>query len=249
MLHQTSLNRTATLSDPLVPRVVRRLTPSTLEANLIRIKELKKRTRYYGSHYQHFNDRNFVYINRGGPKGTRFIVEKSHSRCQFVHPGRPYNRYAIRSVKTRGAQHDMIGNFTMSTWDGLTLSTNPTYERRWMTQMHKNEAIKMVEEWGVNYVLLDEVRKPSVSDALYHRHSIYAKKFYWTPDPETNSQVGDADHRWRGNECIPYNDYGSRDKDPRNRFRSLWKAETPKTAMVAAAKPTVQAAAAQTETR
>ncbi|CCW68601.1 unnamed protein product [Phytomonas sp. Hart1] len=212
-------------SQPNLPRVLHRITPAKLEATLVHIKERKKKLRYLGSSLSQFNDRIFLYGRTGGPKGARYIVEKHHHRTQYCHPGDNPNRYSIRSVQTGGGQFDQLGGFTRMRWDNAIGNTNIMQDQclsRNATCILKQEAINRVEEWGVRYILLDEMRKPSVMDCKYHRHQLYPNKFRWNPDPATNSSMGDADWKWRGDELIDYTDYNATSKDAKNQFRSMW---------------------------
>ncbi|ORC87032.1 uncharacterized protein TM35_000241820 [Trypanosoma theileri] len=215
------------LHNPGVPRVLNRITPERLELTLILIKERKKKLRYLGSYLQHYNDRMFLYNGMGGLKGSKFIIERHHHRAQFSQATLHRDRYSVRSIKLKGSQFDQLGNFTRNTWDCSTASTNvfqePTF-RRHLSAIHKDEAIAFLEGWGVKYVLLDEIRKPSVEDSIYIKHKLYADKFSYIPFPVTNAYYGDADWKWKGNEKIDYSNYGATVKDDRNTFRSLWSA-------------------------
>ncbi|CCW62263.1 unnamed protein product [Phytomonas sp. EM1] len=228
MLQSTSGYLYSCFTQPHIPRVLDRMgTPARLEATLVHIKERKKRFRYYGSTLANYNDRIFMYGSMGGPKGTRYIVEKHHHRVQYCHPGDPNNRYNIRTVRMANAQFDQLGGFTRMRWDNAIGNTNVLQDQsldRNATCLLKQEAINRVEEWGVPYILLDEMRKPSVMDCKYHRHQLYPLKFRWSPDPATNGRTGDADWKWRGDELIPYTDCNASLKDDKNKFRSLWMA-------------------------
>lgn len=225
------LHSIATFSDPCLPRVLNRVTPGRLEATLTLLKERRKRTRYQSSMFQHYGDRVQLYVSRGGPKkGTKYIVEPHHNRAQYTHRGSFKGRYDIRAVKTAGAQYDMMGNTTRTTWDASLCTTNAVDNgslRKNYRCLPKEEAIARVEEWGVRYIMLDEIRKPSLENAKYHRHSLFANKFYWSPFPETNHRIGEADFKWRGDEQISYADYGAATAHPRNLFRSLWHTTRP----------------------
>ncbi|RNE98908.1 hypothetical protein TraAM80_08547 [Trypanosoma rangeli] len=94
--------------------------------------------------------------------------------------------------------------------------------RRHLMAIHNDEAIALLEGWGVKYVLLDEIRKPMVQDSFYVRHQLYAHKFPYIPDPVTDAYYGDADWNWKGTEKIDYTQHGAETKETRNDFRSLW---------------------------
>lgn len=227
MLRRSQLSLSiSSFSDPCLPRVLNRVTPGRLEATLIFLKERRKRLVYQGSQFMHFSDRMQMFVSQGGVrKGTRYIVEPHHNRAQFHHPGAFKGQYDIRSVKTQNTQHDMIGGYTRTAWDLSICSTNAFQDgslKRHFKNISKQEAIDRVESWGVRYILLDEIRKPRLQDCKYHRHNLYADNFYWTPFPETNHRIGDAEYKWRGNEEIGYGDYGAATASPRNQFRSLW---------------------------
>ncbi|EAN88452.1 hypothetical protein C3747_10g568 [Trypanosoma cruzi] len=213
------------LHNPGLPRVLNRITPQRLELTLMLIKERKKKLRYLGSYLQHYNDRTFLYNAMGGLKGTKFILERHHHRAQFCHPTLHSERYDVRTVKLKGSQFDQLGNFTRNTWDCSIATTNLFQDatfRRHLTSVHKDEAIALLEGWGVKYVLLDEIRKPRVQDSIYVRHHLYAHKFPYIPDPVTNAYYGDADWKWKGDQKIDYKEHGAETKDDRNTFRSLW---------------------------
>lgn len=219
MLHSTLLSRVV-FQNPAIPRVLKRMTPSRMELTLILLKERKKKIRYLGSAFQQYGDRFLMYNARGGVRrGTRFIIERHHTRAQYCHPGYHSDRYNVRSIKTGGAQYDQLGNITRMTWDASTCTTNllndPTFKRMFSC-LRKEEAISTMEEWGVRYVLLDEIRKPSLMDCKYHRHSIYANKFSWSSDPETNHYKGDAEYKWKGDEEIDYRGYNAQSSHPAN---------------------------------
>jgi hypothetical protein len=206
--------------NPNLPRVLNKFTPDKMELLLIAMKERKKRSRYLGSAWQHFGDRWTIFGAQGTiRRGTRFILERHHGRNQFVHPGTHRNKVDIRTVKMAGAQFDQLGNYTRTTWDHSLATTNllndPTFKKLFR-DMPKDQAISMMEEWGVRYVLLDEIRKPSLIDCKYHKHSIYPNKFSWSPDPETNYFRGDAEYKWKGDELIGYADYNAHVQHPDN---------------------------------
>lgn len=206
--------------NPTLPRVLTKFTPDKMELLLIAIKERKKKMRYLGGAFQHYGDRWGMYAAMGNVrKGSRFILERHHTRAQYVHPGTHRNKVDIRSIKMTGAQFDSMANTTRSTWDHEVCSTNmlsdPTF-RRLFRDMPKNEALAMMEEWGVRYVVLDEIRKPSLVDCKYHKHQIYSNKFSWAPDPETNYFRGDAEFKWKGDELIAYPDYNAHVQHPSN---------------------------------
>lgn len=206
--------------NPNLPRVLKQFTPDRMELLLIILKERRKRARYLGSAFTHFSDRWTMFGAQGTiRRGTRFILERHHSRNQFVHPGSHRNKVDIRTVKMAGSQFDQMGNYTRTTWDHQLASTNmlsdPTFQKLFR-DMPKNEAIAMMEEWGVRYIVLDEIRKPSLIDCKYHRHSIYPNKFSWAPDPETNYFRGDAEFKWKGDELIGYADYNAHVQHPDN---------------------------------
>nr|CCC95728.1 unnamed protein product [Trypanosoma congolense IL3000] len=215
------------LHNPGLPRVLNRITPQRLELTLMLIKERKKKLRYLGSYLQHYNDRTFLYNAMGGLKGTKFIVEKHHHRAQYCHPTLHSERYSVRTIKLKGSQYDQVGNFTRNTWDCSIATTNLFQDatfRRHLDAIHKDEAIALLEGWGVKYVLLDELRKPSVQDSIYIRHNLYIHKFPYIPDPVTNVYHGDADWKWKKDEKFDYSSYGASTKDNRNTFQSLWAA-------------------------
>ncbi|KAL7699484.1 hypothetical protein N2W54_007672 [Lotmaria passim] len=206
--------------NPNLPRVLSKFTPDKMELLLIALKERKKKIQYLGSAFHHFGDRWTIYAAQGTlRRGMRFILEQHHTRAQFVHPGSHRNKVDIRSIKMAGAQFDQLGNFTRTTWDHSVSSTNmlndPTF-RKIFRDMPKEQAIGMMEEWGVRYVILDEIRKPSLMDCKYHKHSIYPNKFSWSPDPETNYFRGDAEYKWKGDELIAYTDYNAHVQHPAN---------------------------------
>ncbi|KPI85104.1 hypothetical protein ABL78_5829 [Leptomonas seymouri] len=206
--------------NPNLPRVLQKFTPDKMELLLIALKERKKKIRYLGSAFQHYGDRWAMFGAQGTiRRGTRFLLERHHTRAQYVHPGTSRNKVDIRAVKMAGTQYDQLGNHIRTTWDHSVASTNmmndPTF-RKLFRNMSKNEAISMMEEWGVRYIILDEIRKPSLVDCKYHKHSIYPNKFSWAPDPETNYFRGDAEYKWKGDELIAYSDYNAHVKHPAN---------------------------------
>lgn len=216
--------------NPSMPRVLNQITPGRLELTLICLKEHKKRLHYLGSHFQGLNDRFYWYTNRGTlRRGTRYVVNKHSTRAQYVHPSHGSNSVDIRSIKLAGAQYDQMGNTTRTTWDLSMGTTNPANDiamKRWMRNISRQNAINLLEQWGVRYVLLDEERKPQVVDSKYHKHRLFAEKFYWSPSPETNAYKGDAEMKWKEGELIPYDDYGAHTPSSKNAFRSLWKVQT-----------------------
>ncbi|CAJ1010130.1 hypothetical protein Q4I28_005444 [Leishmania naiffi] len=202
------------------PRVLNKMTPDRMELTMIILKERKKRVRYLGSQFHGFADRVHLFNARGGVRrGTRYIIETHHSRVEFRHPARNNKKVDVRAVKIAGAQYDSIGNFTRMTWDNSLCTTNllsdPNFKRHFKS-MPKDEAIAMLEEWGVRYVLLDEIRKPSLMDCKYHKHHLYADKFWWSPYPEINHMRGDAEYKWKGDELIAYSDYNAHVQHPGN---------------------------------
>ncbi|GET90160.1 hypothetical protein, conserved [Leishmania tarentolae] len=206
--------------NPYSPRVLGRMTPDRLELTMQILKERKKKVRYLGSHFQGFNDRVHLFNAQGGVRrGTRYIIETHHNRTQFKHRSRNNNMVDVRAVKMAGAQYDSIGNYTRMTWDNSLCTTNllndPNFKRHFKN-MPKEETISMLEEWGVRYILLDEIRKPSLMDCKYHKHHLYADKFWWSPSPETNHMRGDAEFKWKGNELIEYADYNAHVQHPAN---------------------------------
>ncbi|KPA85178.1 putative mitochondrial hypothetical protein [Leptomonas pyrrhocoris] len=208
------------LQNPTLPRVLKQFTPDRMELMLISIKERKKRARYLGSSFQHYNDRWTMFGAQGTVRrGTRFLLERHHTRAQFVHPEVHRNNVDIRTVKMAGAQFDQLGNYTRTTWDHEIASTNmlndPTFKQLFR-DMPKDQALSMMEAWGVRYIVLDEIRKPSLMDCKYHKHSIYPDKFSWAPDPETNYFRGDAEQKWKGDELIAYADYNAHVQHPAN---------------------------------
>lgn len=213
--------------NPMLPRVLNRITPDRLELTLMCLKEHKKRLRYLGSHFQRYNDRLYWYGIRGNLKrGTRYVVHRHSTRAQFLHPSHGHNTVDIRAIKLSGAQYDQMGNTTRNTWDLSMASTNPLNDvamRRWMRNISRQNAINLLEQWGVRYVLLDEERRPQLVDSKYHKHSLFANKFYWRPDPHTDGRVGDVETKWKGLELIPYDNYGASTASAKNAFRSLWK--------------------------
>lgn len=216
--------------NPTLPRVLNHVTPDRLELTLLCLKEHKKRMRYLGSHFQRYNDRLCWYGIRGNlRRGTRYVITRHTTRTQYVHPSHGHHNVDIRAIKLSGAQYDQMGNTTRNTWDLSMASTNPLNDvamKRWMRNISRQSAINLLEQWGVRYVLLDEERKPQVVDSKYHKHSLFAHKFYWTPDPPTNGGKGDADWKWKGTELIAYDNYGAQTLSAKNVFRSLWKAQT-----------------------
>lgn len=219
MLRPTSLSLVV-FQNPNLPRVLSKFTPDKMELLLIALKERKKKVRYLGSAFQHYGDRWGMFAAQGNVRrGTRFILERHHTRAQYVHPGSHRNKVDIRSVKMAGAQYDQMGNFSRTTWDHSVGSTNmlndPTF-RHIFRDMPKEQAMGLMEEWGMRYVVLDEIRKPSLVDCKYHKHQIYSNKFSWTPDPETNYFRGDAEYKWKGDELIAYDGYNAHVQHPTN---------------------------------
>lgn len=204
--------------NPYSPRVLGKMTPQRMELTMIIVKERKKKLRYLGSYFQHYNDRSLMYNAQGGVRrGTRFIIGTHHTRAQFKHPSRYNDRVDVRSIKVGGAQYDSMGNTTTMGWDNSLCSTNilsdPTF-MHFFQNIRKDEAIGMMEEWGMRYVLLDEVRKPSLMDCMYHKHHLFADKFSWSPDPDTNAMRGDSEYKWKGDELIEYGDYNAHTPHP-----------------------------------
>lgn len=212
--------------NPTMPRVLNRITPDRLELTLLCLKEHKKRMRYLGSHFQKYNDRLCWYGIRGNlSRGTRYVVTRHATRTQYVHPSHGHGNVDIRAIKLSGAQYDQMGNTTRTTWDLSMASTNSLNDvamKRWMRNISRQNAINLLEQWGVKYVLLDEERKPQVVDSKYHKHSLFANKFYWSPDPKTDGRIGDVETKWKGLEQIPYDNYGAKTPSAKNAFRSLW---------------------------
>lgn len=246
MLRQTLVART-NFQDPQMPRVLDYVTHHRITLAHIHIKEKFKAKRHYGSFFHDYGDRAIVYNAMGGPagRGSRFIIEKHTTRAQFLHPSAHHDKWDIRSVKLAGSQYDQPGNITKTRWDQMSASTNlmqnPVFHKNY-TAIKKQAAIDQMEEWGFKFILQDETRRPSVDISKYHRHALYAHKFYYTPDPVTNHRMGDADWKWRGQERITYGDCGAQSKDARNAFRSLWHSTTaaaaaPKGGAAKAAKP------------
>ncbi|EPY34069.1 hypothetical protein AGDE_08023 [Angomonas deanei] len=188
--------------------------------------------RYYGSYPHGYNDRVFFYSamggTRGGKRGSYTIIERSHSPKQTTHPGRKDKKVKVRTVKTNGdAMYAGLGGFYRVGWDQSISSTNMINDsslKNWAKEIEKDAAIEFAESWGLKYVVLDEVRKPSVDQCMYFTHSLFAHKFHWSPEPPTNHAVGDAEFQWKGDEQFDYKDFGARmAKAPRrNEFRSLW---------------------------
>ncbi|CAJ1990394.1 hypothetical protein conserved [Leishmania donovani] len=202
------------------PRVLNRMTPDRMELTMLILKERKKKVRYLGSNFQGFNDRVHLFNAQGGVRrGTRYIIETHHNRIQFKHRSRNNSMVDVRAVKMAGSQYDSMGNYTRMTWDNSLCTTNllsdPNFKRHFKN-MPKEETIGVLEEWGVRYILLDEIRKPSLMDCKYHKHHLYADKFWWSPSPETNHMRGDAEFKWKGNELIAYGDYNAHMPHPAN---------------------------------
>ncbi|KAG5475161.1 hypothetical protein CUR178_04612 [Leishmania enriettii] len=200
------------------PRVLNRMTPDRMELTMVIIKERKKKVRYLGSNFHGFNDRVHLFNAQGGVRrGTRYIIQTHHHRVQFRHPSRNNRKVDVRAVKMAGAQYDSIGNYTRMTWDNSLCTTNllsdPTFKQQF-NDMSKDETIRMLEEWGVRYVLLDEIRKPSLMDCKYHKHRLYADKFSWSPFPKTNHMCGDVEYKWKGDELIAYDDCNAHVQHP-----------------------------------
>ncbi|KAG5500565.1 hypothetical protein JKF63_03660 [Porcisia hertigi] len=203
-----------------MPRVLNRMTPDRMELTMTILKERKKKVRYLGSNFHGFNDRVHLFSGQGGVRrGTRYIIEKHHDRVQYRHPSGDNRKVDVRAVKMAGAQYDSMGNYTRMAWDNSLCTTNlmsdPTFKRQFR-HMSKDETIEMLEEWGVRYILLDEIRKPSLMDCKYHRHRLYADKFTWSPFPEVNYARGDAEFKWKGDELIEYDDYNAHIRHPDN---------------------------------
>lgn len=237
----------AVFGNVALPRVLTKVTPQKLELAMILAKERRKRLRYLGSFYHHWSDRHHLYTSQGGVNGTKFILDRQRSRVQYHHPIRYKDKYTVRTIKTGGAQYDMIGNLTRERWDLQLFTTNifnDTSFKRFFRSLDKDAAIEFLEQWGVKYVLLDEMRKPSVQDCMYFKHKLYAHNFPYIPDPVQTWQYGDADYQWKGTEKLDYSKYGATTKDSRNDFRSLWReAARQFQEPVAAAAPTAAAAA------
>ncbi|EPY35066.1 hypothetical protein STCU_01267 [Strigomonas culicis] len=229
--------------NPGVPRVLSRVTPGKLEAVLISLKERKKRLLYNGSMMQHYNDRMFIYTSLGGPKGTKLVVERHHHRTQYMHLNYGRDKMDIRAVKIRGTQFDGLGGFARAGY-ALELTTSNFLQTPMLTRfgsfLERDKAIEIAEQWGLDYVILDEIRKPHVEDSLYHRHPLFSHNFHWSPEPPTHHRIGDAEYTWRGDEHIDYKDRNAHSAVPANSFRSLW-ARRPTAA--ANKKPAVAAAA------
>lgn len=226
MLRCSTFNRVV-FQNPTMPRVLNHVSPDRLELTLRCLREHKKRMRYLSSHFQRYNERMYWYGVRGSlRKGTRYVVSRHSSRTQFVHPSHGHNNVDIRAIKCAGAQYDQMGNTTRITWDLSMATTNLLNEgslKRWTRNISKDNAISLLEQWGVRYVLLDEERKPQVVDSKYHRHNIYANKFHYSPDAHINGHVGDVEVKWKELEEIGYPDYGAHTPSPKNHFRTLWR--------------------------
>ncbi|KAG5474480.1 hypothetical protein LSCM1_03266 [Leishmania martiniquensis] len=217
MLRLTSLTLVV-FQNASAPRVLNKMTPERMELTMMIVKERKKKVRYLGSSFQCFNDRVHLFSAQGGVRrGTRYIIQTHHHRVQFRHPARNNRKVDVRTVKMAGAQYDSIGNYTRMTWDNSLCTTNlmndPTFKQQFK-DMSKEETIGMLEEWGVRYVLLDEIRKPSLMDCKYHKHRLYADKFSWSPFPKTNHMRGDAEFKWKGDELIAYDNYNAHVQHP-----------------------------------
>lgn len=229
-----------------MPRVLTRITPQKLDLAMLLMKERRKRVRYLGSMWHHFGDRHHLYSIMGGYNGSRIILQKTHTRHQYYHPGMYSrlgdNQWQIRSVKTKNSNYDLFGGFTRSRWDQQIMGTNALNDfslKHHFRGLGKDEAIEILEQWGLKYVVIDELRKPQMVDMTYLKHKLYAHNFPWIRDPVTNSQKGDADHWWKGQENIDYSNYGAASKIG-NSFTSLWKnavAELEEPVVAAVAKP------------
>ena len=216
--------------NPFMPRVLNRITPQRLELAMLLIKERRKRIRYLGSMWQHFGDRHFYYSCMGGHNGSRIVLSKTHSRHQYFHPGLNSRlgdkQWSVRQVKVKGTQYDLPGGFTRNRWDqsigGTSVLQDSGFKHNFRG-LGKNECIEFLEQWGMKYVIMDELRRPSVVDTMYWKHKLYTHNFPWIRDPTTNHRIGDVDHSWKGQEKLDYTNYGATTKDPKNAFTSLWR--------------------------
>ncbi|KAK7194998.1 hypothetical protein NESM_000422500 [Novymonas esmeraldas] len=202
------------------PRVLGKMTPDRLELTMIILKERKKRVRYLGSFFHHFGDRTLMnFAHSGARRGTRYIIGTHHDRIEYRHPSRDNSKVDLRAVKMAGTQYDMMGGYTRMSWDNSICSTNimndPTFKRQF-SNASREETTAMLEEWGVRYIMLDEIRKPSLMDCKYHKHNIYSDKFTWSPDPDTNHMRGEIEYKWKGDELIEYGDYNAHTAHPAN---------------------------------
>lgn len=215
--------------NPAMPRVLTRITPQRMELAMLLMKERRKRVRYLGSMWHHFGDRHFLYSIMGGYNGSKIILQKTHTRHQYYHPGMYSrlgdNQWQVRSIRTKGNQYDLFGGYTRNRWDQTIAGNNAINDsglKHHFRGMGKNEAIEFLEQWGLKYVVIDELRKPLVVDTVYWRHKLYAHNFPWIRNPVTNHTVGDADYAWKGVEKLDYSSYGATSKTG-NSFKSLWR--------------------------
>jgi hypothetical protein len=216
--------------NPAMPRVLTRITPQRMELAMILMRERRKRVRYLGSMWHHFGDRHWLYSIMGGYNGSKIILHKTTSRHQYYHPGLysrlGENQWSVRAVKTKGVQYDLFGGFTRNRWDQTIAGHNAINDsslKHHARGMGKNEAIEFLEQWGLKYVVIDELRKPNVVDTVYWRHKLYAHNFPFIRNPVTNHRKGDADYEWKGEEKLDYSSYGATSKVG-NSFTTLWNA-------------------------
>lgn len=218
---------TGIFSMPMTPRVLDRITPQRMELATILVKERRKRVRYLGSMWHHFGDRHCLYSSIGGYDGSVMILTKTNKRNQYHHPGMwTKNTWQLRQVKKKGGMYDNYMGYTRDRWDQQLFSTSLFNEgnfKRHFRGMKQDTALEFMEAWGFKFVVMDELRKPSVVDTMYWKHKLYAHNFPWIRDPVTNSRVGDADYAWKGTEKLDYSVYGATTKDPKNDFTTLWK--------------------------
>jgi hypothetical protein len=214
--------------NPAMPRVLTRITPAKLDLAMILLRERRKRVRYLGSMWHHFGDRHWLYSIMGGYNGSKIILQKTHTRHQYYHPGMYSrlgdNQWQVRSIKMKGGEYDLFGGFTRNRWDQTINGTNAVNDsglKHHFRGLGKDEAIEFLEQWGLKYVIIDELRKPNLVDTKYWQHKLYVHNFPWIKNPVTNATKGDADHWWKGDEKIDYGSYGATSKIG-NSFTSLW---------------------------
>eukprot|EP00331_Platyophrya_macrostoma_P022781 CAMPEP_0176434310 /NCGR_PEP_ID=MMETSP0127-20121128/16599_1 /TAXON_ID=938130 /ORGANISM="Platyophrya macrostoma, Strain WH" /LENGTH=238 /DNA_ID=CAMNT_0017817019 /DNA_START=82 /DNA_END=798 /DNA_ORIENTATION=- len=236
----------------MIPRVLTRISQSKMQLATLLMKERRKRIRYLGSAWHHYGDRHWVYGCLGGVRnGSKLIVSRTHSRHQFWHPQKWSNTYSVRQVKTKATAYDGFGGYMRDRSIGQPVTSNLYGDvfKKNFRGMNKDEAIEIMEQWGMKFVVMDELRKPSVVDTMYWKHKLYSHNFPYIRDPVTNARKGDADYSWKGVEKFDYSQFGATTKCAKNDFTSLWRLAAADVAAADSisikAKQTVKAAAAK----
>lgn len=234
MLKSTSVCRIFGIN-PCMPRVLTRITPNKLELSMIMIKERRKRVRYLGSMWHHFGDRHFLYQTMGGVNGSKIILHRSHGRHQYHHPSKYHDKWSVRQIKMQGQQYAGFGGYHKDRMNLQTVGTNFFQDgplKRSFKGLNKDEAIEILEQWGLKFVVLDELKRPSLVECMYWKHKLYAHNFPWIKNPVTNAQIGDADYSWKGTEKFDYSVYGATTKSEKNSFTSLWRTAVEEAAVI-----------------